>query len=232
METNVTRGQADFDPSAPPPFKIAEIRDAIPKHCWVKNPWTSLSYAVRDIFVIFALSAIAKYSSTWYVWPFYWAVQGAMFWAVFVIGHDCGHGSFSDSRWLNSFVGHILHSAILVPFHGWRISHKTHHQNHGHVENDESWVPIFVMWLDIVTYLHHHGYETKLPWYRGETKAAKHVLGKYYREPEKSGPIPFHLAKILTASLKEDHYVSDTGHIVYYQTDSKRLRFYEKMKPS
>ncbi|BFG33906.1 hypothetical protein CerSpe_201800 [Prunus speciosa] len=371
METNVTRGQADFDPSAPPPFKIAEIRDAIPKHCWVKNPWTSLSYAVRDIFVIFALGAIPKYSSTWYVWPFYWAVQGTMFWAVFVIGHDCGHGSFSDSRWLNSFMGHILHSAILVPFHGWRISHKTHHQNHGHVENDESWVPmteslykslpsstktlrftvpfpffafplylwyrtpgkegthfppssdlfspnersyvitstvcwiivaallfhlsivfgpipmlklyflpywIFVMWLDIVTYLHHHGYETKLPWYRGKewsylrgglttidrdygwfnkihhdigthvvhhlfpqiphyhlveaTKAAKHVLGKYYREPEKSGPIPFHLAKILTASMKEDHCVSDTGDIVYYQTDSKRLRFYEKMKSS
>ncbi|CAL8998978.1 unnamed protein product [Prunus brigantina] len=121
METNVTRGQADFDPSAPPPFKIAEIRDAIPKHCWVKNPCRSLRYAVRDNFVIFALAAIAKYLSTWYVWPFYWAAQGTMFWAVFVIGHDCGHGSFSDSRWLNSFVGHILHSAILVPFHGWWV---------------------------------------------------------------------------------------------------------------
>ncbi|XP_076945773.1 omega-3 fatty acid desaturase, endoplasmic reticulum-like [Bidens hawaiensis] len=39
-------------------------------------------------------------------------------------------------------VGHILHSSILVPYHGWRISHRTHHQNHGHVENDESWVPL------------------------------------------------------------------------------------------
>lgn len=27
---------------------------------------------------------------------------------------------------------------------------------------------IFVMWLDAVTYLHHHGYEEKLPWYRGK----------------------------------------------------------------
>jgi hypothetical protein len=24
---------------------------------------------------------------------------------------------------------------------GWRISHRTHHGNHGHVENDESWYP-------------------------------------------------------------------------------------------
>ena len=24
------------------------------------------------------------------------------------------------------------------------------------------------MWLDLVTYLHHHGHEDKLPWYRGK----------------------------------------------------------------
>ena len=27
---------------------------------------------------------------------------------------------------------------------------------------------IFVMWLDLVTYLHHHGHDEKLPWYRGK----------------------------------------------------------------
>lgn len=27
---------------------------------------------------------------------------------------------------------------------------------------------IFIMWLDFVTYLHHHGHEEKLPWYRGK----------------------------------------------------------------
>lgn len=31
------------------------------------------------------------------------------------------------------------------------------------------YLQIFVMWLDMVTYLHHHGYdEHKLPWYRGK----------------------------------------------------------------
>jgi hypothetical protein len=29
---------------------------------------------------------------------------------------------------------------------------------------------IFVMWLDFVTYLHHHGHNDKLPWYRGKVK--------------------------------------------------------------
>lgn len=35
-----------------------------------------------------------------------------------------------------------MHSSILVPYHGWRISHRTHHSNHGHAENDESWHPV------------------------------------------------------------------------------------------
>ena len=65
-----------------------------------------------------------------------------MFWALFVVGHDCGHQSFSNNKALNDFVGHLAHSSILVPYHGWRVSHRTHHANHGHVENDESWHPV------------------------------------------------------------------------------------------
>lgn len=34
------------------------------------------------------------------------------------------------------------HHAQQVPYHGWRVSHRTHHANHGHVENDESWHPV------------------------------------------------------------------------------------------
>ncbi|KAI3474216.1 hypothetical protein Pfo_029004 [Paulownia fortunei] len=315
-------------------------------------------YVARDVAIVFGLAAAALYLNKWYIWPLYWVAQGTMFWALFVLGHDCGHGSFSNNPKLNSVVGHLLHSSILVPYHGWRISHRTHHQNHGHVEKDESWHPLperiyksldilprtlrftvpfpmlaypfylwnrspgktgshfdpnsdlfvpterkdvmasticwtamaallvglsfvigpieliklygvpywgFVMWLDLVTYLHHHGHEDKLPWYRRKewnylrgglttldrdygwinnihhdigthvihhlfpqiphyhlveaTAAAKPVLGKYYREPKKSGPLPFYLIGDLIRSLKQDHYVTDTGDVVYYQTD-------------
>ena len=35
------------------------------------------------------------------------------------LNNGSGHGSFSDIPLLNSVVGHILHSFILVPYHGW-----------------------------------------------------------------------------------------------------------------
>lgn len=79
---------AHFDPSAPPPFKIAEIRAAIPKHCWEKNTWRSLSYVLMDVFVVTTLLALAIGFNSWFFWPLYWLAQGTMFWALFVLGHD------------------------------------------------------------------------------------------------------------------------------------------------
>lgn len=81
-------GGDEFDPSAPPPFRIADIRAAIPKHCWVKDPWRSVSYVLRDVVVMLGLAVAAIYFHSWLVWPLYWAAQGTMFWALFVLGHD------------------------------------------------------------------------------------------------------------------------------------------------
>ena len=94
-----------------------------------------------DVGVVAGLAYAAFTLDNPLVWPLYWLAQGTMFWALFVVGHDCGHQSFSPSRTLNDFVGNIVHASILVPYHGWRVSHRKHHGNHGHVENDESWYP-------------------------------------------------------------------------------------------
>lgn len=54
------------------------------------------------------------------------------------------------------------------------------------------------------------------------TQEAKKVMGPYYREPEPSpGPIPTHLFGMLKQSFDNDHYVADTGDIVYYQKDAR-----------
>lgn len=53
-----------------------------------------------------------------------------------------GHRTFTESVMLCDIFGHICHAPLLVPFHGWRVSHRKHHENHNHVEHDHSWRPV------------------------------------------------------------------------------------------
>lgn len=121
---------------------MQDLRNAIPPHCFERDAVRSFGYLVKDVAIVLGMAAVAYTVDSWFLWPFYWLAQGTMFWALFVVGHDCGHQSFSANKALNDFVGNITHASILVPYHGWRISHRTHHSNHGHVDNDESWHPI------------------------------------------------------------------------------------------
>ncbi len=123
------------------PFTLQDVRGAIPEHCFQSSAWRSLSYFFLDIGIIAGLYWLAATLNSPWFFPLFWFMQGTMFWALFVVGHDCGHRSFSKYKWLNDLVGHLSHTPILVPFHGWRISHRTHHANTGNVDTDESWHP-------------------------------------------------------------------------------------------
>jgi fatty acid desaturase len=46
---------------------------------------------------------------------------------------------------------------------GWRISHRKHHGNHGHVENDESWHPTTKSQIDEMEPIGRLG-RLKFPW--------------------------------------------------------------------
>jgi acyl-lipid omega-3 desaturase len=124
------------------PFTLQTLKAAIPSDCFSPSIARSLAYFLLDISIIAVLYAIAYRLDSWLFFPIFWLMQGTMFWALFVVGHDCGHGSFSKLKWLNNTIGHLSHIPILVPYHGWRISHRTHHANTGNIETDESWYPI------------------------------------------------------------------------------------------
>jgi acyl-lipid omega-3 desaturase len=130
------------------PFKLSDLRAAIPDSCFIPSTRRSLAYFFLDLGLIAGLYAIARFFDSWFFFPIFWLAQGTMFWALFVVGHDCGHGSFSKHKWLNNLIGHLSHSPILVPFHGWRISHRTHHANTGNIDTDESWYPVTASMYD------------------------------------------------------------------------------------
>jgi omega-3 fatty acid desaturase (delta-15 desaturase) len=134
---------------------LVEIKRAIPAKFFQPNLFVSISYVLFDFFLIATLFvsmfSIDAYLSTlsdsplyllkWIITPAYWFLQGTLFWSLFVLGHDCGHGSFSTNSTVNHFFGTILHSFILVPYHMWRLSHRHHHKNTANIQKDEIFYP-------------------------------------------------------------------------------------------
>jgi len=142
LNVNPAQLEEQFSQKKDLPFTLADVRNAIPDHCFQPSTFKSLYYFFLDLAIIAGLYAIAYTLDSWWFYPIFWVMQGTMFWALFVVGHDCGHGSFSKYKWLNNLIGHLSHIPILVPFHGWRISHRTHHANTGNIDTDESWYPV------------------------------------------------------------------------------------------
>jgi omega-6 fatty acid desaturase (delta-12 desaturase) len=53
---------------------------------------------------------------------------------LFIIQHDCGHGSFFKSRASNDFLGRALSVLTLTPYGSWRQGHAIHHASAGNLD--------------------------------------------------------------------------------------------------
>ena len=63
------------------------------------------------------------------------AVPAAVFLVrLFLLQHDCGHGSFFSSRAANDWLGRILGVVTLTPYDYWRFSHAQHHATSGNLD--------------------------------------------------------------------------------------------------
>jgi omega-6 fatty acid desaturase (delta-12 desaturase) len=53
---------------------------------------------------------------------------------LFIIQHDCGHGSFFKSRAANDLVGRALSLFTLTPYGSWKRDHAAHHASTGNLD--------------------------------------------------------------------------------------------------
>ena len=53
---------------------------------------------------------------------------------LFMIQHDCGHGSFFRYRLANDWMGRFLSVLTLTPYDDWRRAHSIHHAHSGHLD--------------------------------------------------------------------------------------------------
>ena len=82
------------------------------------------------------------------LWILMWAALGTGYWVglllavpaagflvrLFMIQHDCGHGSFFRRRRANDWVGRVIGVLTLTPYDFWRHSHALHHASSGNLD--------------------------------------------------------------------------------------------------
>lgn len=61
-------------------------------------------------------------------------LAGAFLVRVFIIFHDCGHGSFFKSRTANDVMGFISGLLTFTPYFHWRWEHSIHHASAGDLD--------------------------------------------------------------------------------------------------
>ena len=88
--------------------------------------------------VLWALMAQSVIAGWGYGWTLLMAIPAAgLYVRLFIIQHDCGHGSFFASNRANDFVGRALGIITLFPYGYWKKTHAVHHGTSGNLDRRE-----------------------------------------------------------------------------------------------
>jgi omega-6 fatty acid desaturase (delta-12 desaturase) len=91
------------------------------------------------------INTIVPYALCWYLMyvclPISWwlvvplaVLAGGLLVRVFIIFHDCGHGSFFKSNTANDAVGLLTGILTFTPYYHWRWEHSIHHSAAGDLD--------------------------------------------------------------------------------------------------
>ena len=61
-------------------------------------------------------------------------VAGGIMVRIFILFHDCCHGSFFASRRANTILGYVSGIVTFTPFENWRYAHNLHHATAGNLD--------------------------------------------------------------------------------------------------
>ena len=94
-------------------------------------------WQVANTFIPYALLWGLMYFSlavSWWVTIPLAMLAGAFLVRIFIIFHDCGHGSFFKSRRANDVLGSIAGALTFTPYYQWRWEHAIHHGTAGRLD--------------------------------------------------------------------------------------------------
>jgi acyl-lipid omega-6 desaturase (Delta-12 desaturase) len=82
------------------------------------------------LFALIALAVQAGYFLALAATP----LAGLFLLRLFIIQHDCGHGSFLRNRVINDWIGRVLGVLTFTPYDCWRRAHALHHATTGNLD--------------------------------------------------------------------------------------------------
>ena len=71
---------------------------------------------------------------------------------IFIIQHDCGHGSFLPKRWQNDALGRLCSLLTLTPYATWRRQHAGHHGVWNDLDRRDNGIDIYSSCLTVQEY--------------------------------------------------------------------------------
>src|ERR1051325_8309181 len=83
--------------------------------------------------LLWYLIYLSRAISWWLVVPLA-ILAGAFLVRIFIIFHDCGHGSVFKLRWANDLTGFVAGILTLTPYYRWRCEHNIPHASSGHLD--------------------------------------------------------------------------------------------------
>ena len=97
----------------------------------------------EDLVLSLAIPTLLQTNTVFYLlfWSLYAVCMGTAATGLWVVGHECGHGAFSGSNFVNDAVGFVVHTLLLVPYFAWQFTHNKHHKYTNHVLLGETHVP-------------------------------------------------------------------------------------------
>ena len=104
-----------------------------------RSDWIALRQLAETLVPFAALLWLMLRAYAWSPWATYalLPLTSLFLVRVFVLQHDCGHGSFFRTRWANEVVGSLLGVLTFTPYHYWKRTHAIHHATSGNLDRRE-----------------------------------------------------------------------------------------------
>jgi len=133
----LAQAHASAQPHSPSEISFRQLvgRFARPKR---GTAWGQLANSALPFVALWAAMAYTVVAGWSYGWTIALAVPASGFFIrLFIIQHDCGHGSFFANRKLDHVVGATIGVATLFPYGYWKKTHAIHHATSGNLDRRE-----------------------------------------------------------------------------------------------